>query len=91
VEAVRVESAEELERALSDKFAPCEYAGTLPSFRPGQVVGQDLGGGIRLVNIGLQVGSKGELDMGLLMTKRGTIIGTTLRVPWSRRHGSSRP
>lgn len=49
VEVVQVESAEELEQALSDKFAPCEYAGTRPSFRRGQVAGQDLGGGIALV------------------------------------------
>jgi putative PIG3 family NAD(P)H quinone oxidoreductase len=33
----------------------------------------------RLVSIGLLRGSKGELDMGMLMAKRGTIIGTTLR------------
>jgi putative PIG3 family NAD(P)H quinone oxidoreductase len=33
----------------------------------------------RLVSIGLQGGSKGELDMGKLMTKRGTILSTTLR------------
>jgi putative PIG3 family NAD(P)H quinone oxidoreductase len=33
----------------------------------------------RLVNIGLQRGSKGELDMGMLMVKRGTVMGTTLR------------
>lgn len=33
----------------------------------------------RLVNIGLQRGRKGELDMGKLMTKRGTVMSTTLR------------
>lgn len=33
----------------------------------------------RLVNIGLQRGSKGELDMGKLMTKRGTVMSATLR------------
>ena len=33
----------------------------------------------RLVGIGLQGGSKGELDMGKLMTKRCTIMSTTLR------------
>jgi putative PIG3 family NAD(P)H quinone oxidoreductase len=33
----------------------------------------------RLVNIGLQRGSKGELDMGLLMVKRAMVMGTTLR------------
>jgi putative PIG3 family NAD(P)H quinone oxidoreductase len=33
----------------------------------------------RLVSIGLLRGSKAELDMGTLMAKRGTIIGTTLR------------
>ena len=32
-----------------------------------------------LVNIGLQGGSKAELDMGMLMAKRGTIMATTLR------------
>ncbi|MGH3168819.1 MAG: NAD(P)H-quinone oxidoreductase [Trebonia sp.] len=33
----------------------------------------------RLVSIGLQRGSKGELDMGQLMVKRGTVLATTLR------------
>lgn len=33
----------------------------------------------RMVFIGLQKGGKGELDMGKLMAKRGTIMGTTLR------------
>src|SRR6202167_5259113 len=33
----------------------------------------------RLVGIGLQGGRKGELDMGKLMTKRCTIMSTTLR------------
>jgi putative PIG3 family NAD(P)H quinone oxidoreductase len=33
----------------------------------------------RMVFIGLQKGRKGELDMGKLMAKRGTIMGTTLR------------
>jgi putative PIG3 family NAD(P)H quinone oxidoreductase len=33
----------------------------------------------RMVNIGLQMGSKAELDMGKLMRKRATIAGTTLR------------
>jgi putative PIG3 family NAD(P)H quinone oxidoreductase len=33
----------------------------------------------RLVNIGLQGGRKAELDMGMLMAKRGTIMATTLR------------
>jgi putative PIG3 family NAD(P)H quinone oxidoreductase len=33
----------------------------------------------RMVFIGLQKGLKGELDMGKLMAKRGTIMGTTLR------------
>jgi putative PIG3 family NAD(P)H quinone oxidoreductase len=33
----------------------------------------------RLANIGLQRGRKGELDMGKLMTKRGTVTCTTLR------------
>jgi putative PIG3 family NAD(P)H quinone oxidoreductase len=33
----------------------------------------------RMVNIGLQKGSKAELDMGKLMRKRCTIAGTTLR------------
>jgi putative PIG3 family NAD(P)H quinone oxidoreductase len=33
----------------------------------------------RLINIGLQGGSRGELDLGALMTKRATIIATTLR------------
>jgi putative PIG3 family NAD(P)H quinone oxidoreductase len=33
----------------------------------------------RLVNIGMQGGSKAELDMGKLMRKRGTITATTLR------------
>jgi len=33
----------------------------------------------RLVNIGLQQGRKAELDMGKLMTKRGTVMSTTLR------------
>jgi putative PIG3 family NAD(P)H quinone oxidoreductase len=33
----------------------------------------------RLANIGLQGGRKAELDMGMLMAKRGTITATTLR------------
>ena len=33
----------------------------------------------RLVVIGLQGGRKGELDLGLVMTKRARIIGTTVR------------
>lgn len=33
----------------------------------------------RIVNIGLQRGRKGELDMGKLMAKRGTVMSTTLR------------
>jgi putative PIG3 family NAD(P)H quinone oxidoreductase len=33
----------------------------------------------RIVNIGLQQGSKGELDLGKLMAKRGTVMSTTLR------------
>jgi len=35
--------------------------------------------GGRIANIGLQQGRKAELDMGLLMTKRATIMSTTLR------------
>jgi len=35
--------------------------------------------GGRIVVIGLQGGVKGELDLGLLMGKRGSVIGTTLR------------
>lgn len=35
--------------------------------------------GGRLVVIGLQGGRKGELDLGKLLTKRGTILATTLR------------
>lgn len=35
--------------------------------------------GGRLVVIGLQGGSKAELDLGLLMGSRGAVIGTTLR------------
>jgi putative PIG3 family NAD(P)H quinone oxidoreductase len=33
----------------------------------------------RIVNIGLQGGRKAELDMGKLMSKRGTVMSTTLR------------
>ena len=33
----------------------------------------------RLVVIGLQGGTKGELDLGLLMRKRGAVIATSLR------------
>ena len=33
----------------------------------------------RIANIGLQQGRKAELDFGLLMAKRGTIMSTTLR------------
>jgi len=33
----------------------------------------------RIANIGLQQGRKAELDMGKLMTKRGSIMSTTLR------------
>ena len=33
----------------------------------------------RLVVIGMQGGSKGELDLGLLLRKRGAVIATTLR------------
>ncbi len=33
----------------------------------------------RIANIGMQQGRKAELDMGKLMTKRGTIMSTTLR------------
>jgi putative PIG3 family NAD(P)H quinone oxidoreductase len=33
----------------------------------------------RIANIGLQGGRKGELDLGALMTKRGSISSTTLR------------
>ena len=33
----------------------------------------------RLVVIGMQGGTKGELDLGLLMRKRGAVIATTLR------------
>ncbi|MBW0255283.1 NAD(P)H-quinone oxidoreductase [Cellulomonas sp. PS-H5] len=35
--------------------------------------------GGRLVVIGTQRGSRGELDLGLLMARRGSVIGTTLR------------
>lgn len=35
--------------------------------------------GGRLVVIGTQRGAKGELDLGLLMARRGSVIGTTLR------------
>jgi len=33
----------------------------------------------RIANIGLQQGTRAELDLGLLMSKRGTIMSTTLR------------
>jgi NADPH:quinone reductase-like Zn-dependent oxidoreductase len=33
----------------------------------------------RLVVIGMQGGSKGELDLGVLMRKRGAVVSTTLR------------
>jgi NADPH:quinone reductase-like Zn-dependent oxidoreductase len=33
----------------------------------------------RLVVIGMQGGTKGELDLGVLMRKRGAVIATTLR------------
>ena len=33
----------------------------------------------RLVVIGMQGGTKGELDLGALMRKRGAVIATTLR------------
>jgi putative PIG3 family NAD(P)H quinone oxidoreductase len=33
----------------------------------------------RLVNIGMQGGRKGELDLGLLMVKRAAVLSTTLR------------
>lgn len=33
----------------------------------------------RIANIGLQQGSRAELDLGMLMAKRGTIMSTTLR------------
>jgi len=33
----------------------------------------------RLVVIGMQGGTKGELDLGMLMRKRGAVIATTLR------------
>jgi NADPH:quinone reductase-like Zn-dependent oxidoreductase len=33
----------------------------------------------RLVVIGMQGGSKGELDLGLLMRKRGAVVATSLR------------
>jgi putative PIG3 family NAD(P)H quinone oxidoreductase len=33
----------------------------------------------RIANIGLQGGRKAELDLGMLMAKRGTILATTLR------------
>ena len=33
----------------------------------------------RIANIGLQQGRTGQLDLGLLMSKRGTIMSTTLR------------
>ncbi|HEX8008285.1 MAG TPA: NAD(P)H-quinone oxidoreductase [Trebonia sp.] len=33
----------------------------------------------RMVSIGMQGGSKAELDMGKLMMKRGTVVATTLR------------
>lgn len=35
--------------------------------------------GGRLVVIGTQRGARGELDLGLLMARRGSVIGTTLR------------
>jgi putative PIG3 family NAD(P)H quinone oxidoreductase len=38
-----------------------------------------LGEGGRLVNIGLQGGTRAELDMGKLMRKRAAVIGTALR------------
>ncbi|MFT4263765.1 MAG: NAD(P)H-quinone oxidoreductase [Nocardioides sp.] len=40
---------------------------------------QALADGGRLVIIGMQGGTKAELDIGALMRKRGSVIGTTLR------------
>jgi putative PIG3 family NAD(P)H quinone oxidoreductase len=50
----------------------------------------------RMVSIGMQGGSKAELDLGMLMRKRGTVMATTLRarppeqkaaiVAWVREH-----
>jgi putative PIG3 family NAD(P)H quinone oxidoreductase len=50
----------------------------------------------RMVSIGMQGGSKAELDLGKLMTKRGSVMATTLRarppeqkaaiVAWVRKH-----
>ena len=39
----------------------------------------------RLVVIGMQGGTKGELDLGALLRKRGAVIATALRGPAGRR------
>ena len=41
----------------------------------------------RLVVIGMQGGTKGELDLGALLRKRGAVIATTLRVAAGRGQG----
>ena len=41
----------------------------------------------RLVIIGMQGGTKGELDIGALLRKRGAVIATTLRGPAGRGEG----
>jgi putative PIG3 family NAD(P)H quinone oxidoreductase len=42
----------------------------------------------RIANIGLQQGRKAELDMGKLMTKRGSVMSTTLRARPARQKAS---
>ncbi|GGK92245.1 NAD(P)H quinone oxidoreductase [Sphaerisporangium melleum] len=46
-------------------------------YLPGNIAALAIGG--RLVVIGLQGGTKGELDLGALLAKRASVYGTTLR------------
>ena len=44
----------------------------------------------RIVVIGMQGGTKAELDIGLLMRKRAALVSTSLRAPPGRREGRDR-
>jgi putative PIG3 family NAD(P)H quinone oxidoreductase len=68
---------ESLKRATNDHGADVILDIIGAAYLAGNVDALAVGG--RMVTIGMQKGSKAELDLGKLMTKRATIAATTLR------------
>jgi putative PIG3 family NAD(P)H quinone oxidoreductase len=68
---------ESLKRATNDHGADVILDIIGAAYLAGNVDALAVGG--RMVTIGMQKGSKAELDLGKLMTKRATITATTLR------------